>query len=51
MFKPHKMRKVIIAGSSDLLERTIDCLFEQRSLHLIDFNKDAENFKMGTPMK
>ncbi len=51
MFKPHKMRKVIIAGSSDLLERTIDILFEQRSLHLMDFSKDAENFKMGTPMK
>jgi V/A-type H+/Na+-transporting ATPase subunit I len=51
MFKPHKMRKVIVAGSSDLLECTIDTLFEQRSLHLMDFGKDAEDFKMGTPMK
>ena len=51
MFKPHKMKKVIIAGSADLLERTIDTLFEQRSLHLMDFSKDAEDFKMGTPMK
>jgi V/A-type H+-transporting ATPase subunit I len=51
MFKPHKMRKVIIAGSTDLLERTIDMLFEQRSLHLMDFSKDAEDFKMGIPMK
>ena len=51
MFKPHKMRKVIIAGSSDLLEQTIDTLFDQRSLHLMDFAKDAEDFKMGTPMK
>jgi V/A-type H+-transporting ATPase subunit I len=51
MFKPHRMRKVLIAGSADLEERTIETLFELRSLHLMEFSKDDPYFKMGTPMK
>jgi len=51
MFRPHKMSKVLIAGSADLQERTIEALFELRSLHLMDFGKDDPLFKMGAPMK
>jgi len=51
MFEPHRMRKVLIAGSADLEERTIDALFELRSLHLMEFRKDDPYFKMGAPMK
>ena len=51
MFKPYKMRKVVIAGSADLLERTIDSLFDLRCLHLIDFKKNVPDFNMGTPLK
>lgn len=51
MFKPHPMKKVIIAGSKDLLEGTIDALFKLRNLHLMDFKADDLGFKIGTPTK
>jgi len=51
MFKPHRMKHVVVAGSVDLQERTIEALFDMRAIHLTDFNKDDPDFKMGTPLR
>jgi len=50
MFKPHGMKKVIMAGSRDILETTINILFDLRILHIKDFDQEDPDFKMGTPM-
>jgi V/A-type H+-transporting ATPase subunit I len=50
MFKPHGMKKVIMAGSRDILETTIDTLFDLRILHIKDFDQEDPDFKMGAPL-
>lgn len=49
MLLPEVMDKVLIVGSKDLLEKTVDLLYELRTVHLIDFSAE-EGFTLGSPL-
>lgn len=51
MFKPQEMSRVIIAGSKDYLERTIETLYKMRVLHITEFTEEDEHFKIGKPLE
>lgn len=51
MLRPEEMTRVVIVGSIDGIDDTIECLFETGALHLIDFTKQDEDFKLGRPLK
>lgn len=50
MLLPEQMAKVLIVGSKDHLERTVDLLYESRVVHLVDFPPDKEGFTLGSPL-
>jgi len=50
MLRPEDMTRAVIVGSIDSLDATIDCLYELGVLHLIDFTKQDEEFKIGQPL-
>lgn len=50
MLRPEEMTRVVIVGSLDGIDDTIECLYETGSLHLIDFTKQDEDFKLGRPL-
>ena len=50
MLLPEQMAKVLIVGSKDRLERTVDLLYESRVVHLVDFPPDKEGFTLGSPL-
>lgn len=50
MLLPEQMAKVLIVGSKDHLERTVDLLYESRVVHLVDFPSDKEGFTLGSPL-
>lgn len=51
MLKPTKMTKVVIAGTRDQIEPTISILHKLNVLHITDFSKETEDFKIGRPLK
>ncbi|CAG0999618.1 MAG: V-type ATP synthase subunit I [Candidatus Methanoperedens sp.] len=51
MLKPTKMTKVVIAGTRDQLESTISIFHKLNVLHITDFSKETEDFKIGRPLK
>ncbi|NJD52603.1 MAG: V-type ATP synthase subunit I [Candidatus Methanoperedens sp.] len=51
MLKPTKMTKVVIAGTKDQIEPTISILHKLNVLHITDFSKETEDFKIGRPLK
>lgn len=51
MLKPHEMSRVIIVGSKDRLEDTVDMLYNSRALHITDFKGEEEGFEMGKPLE
>jgi V/A-type H+-transporting ATPase subunit I len=51
MLKPREMSRVIIVGSKDHLENTIDVLYNMRSLHITDFRGEGEEFEIGKPLE
>ena len=51
MLKPTKMTKVVIAGTKDQIEPTISILHKLDVLHITDFSKETEDFKIGRPSK
>ncbi|MGD0056602.1 MAG: V-type ATP synthase subunit I [Methanomassiliicoccales archaeon] len=44
------MARVLIIGSKGLLEKTVDVLYELRTVHLVDFPPDLEGFTLGSPL-
>lgn len=50
MLRPEQMTRVVVVGSIESLDATIECLFELGALHLIDFNKPDEEFRLGEPL-
>ncbi len=50
MLRPEEMTRVVIVGSIDGIDDSIECLFESGALHLIDFTKQDEDFKLGRPL-
>ncbi|MDL5503918.1 MAG: hypothetical protein QSU88_11980, partial [Candidatus Methanoperedens sp.] len=43
--------KVVIAGTKDQIEPTISILHKLNVLHITDFSKETEDFKIGRPLK
>ena len=50
MLRPEEMTRAVVVGSMDSLDSTIVCLYELGVLHLIDFTKQDEEFKLGQPL-
>lgn len=50
MLRPEEMTRAVVVGSIDSLDATIECLYELGILHLIDFTKQDEEFKLGQPL-
>ncbi|MEM2944024.1 MAG: V-type ATP synthase subunit I [Methanomassiliicoccales archaeon] len=50
MFLPEQMVKVLIVGSKDQLERTVDLLYELGCVHLIDFPSGEQGISLGSPL-
>jgi V/A-type H+-transporting ATPase subunit I len=50
MLRPEEMTRVVIVGSIDGIDDTIECLYETGALHLIDFTKQDQDFKLGRPL-
>ncbi|VVB55772.1 V-type ATPase 116kDa subunit family protein [uncultured archaeon] len=51
MLKPTRMTKVVIAGTKDQIEPTISIFHKLNVLHITDFSKETEDFKIGRPLK
>ncbi|MEM2934267.1 MAG: V-type ATP synthase subunit I [Methanocellales archaeon] len=52
MFKPLEMSKVIIIGSTKLLDQTIGTLHDLNVLHITDFREETDPyFKIGKPLE
>ena len=51
MLKPTKMTKVVIAGTKDQMESAISVFHKLNALHITDFSKETEDFKIGRPSK
>ena len=50
MLRPEEMTRAVVVGSMDSLDATIECLYELGIMHLIDFTKQDEEFKLGQPL-
>ncbi len=48
MLRPEPMTRVVVVGSMDSLDATIECLFDFGALHLIDFTEEGD-FNIGQP--
>jgi V/A-type H+-transporting ATPase subunit I len=44
------MVRVLVVGSKDLLEKTVDLLYQMECVHLIDFPSDEKGFTLGSPL-
>ena len=51
MLKPKKMSRVLIVWSKDVLEKTINTLYDLKIIHIIDYQGQEEGFEMGKPSK
>ncbi len=50
MLRPEQMTRVVVVGSMDSLDVTIECLYDLGALHLIDFTEEEEeDFGIGLP--
>lgn len=50
MLRPEKMTRTVIVGSIDGIDDAVECLFQMGVLHLIDFTKQDQDFKLGQPL-
>ena len=50
MLRSEDMTRTVVVGSIESLDVTIECLYELGILHLIDFTKQDEEFKLGQPL-
>jgi V/A-type H+/Na+-transporting ATPase subunit I len=53
MFKPREMKRILIIGAKEDLERTIELLHSQELAHIIDYKtNDAESYiQLGSPLQ
>ena len=51
MLRPEGMTRAVVVGSIESLDGTIGCLYELGILHLIDFTKQDDEFKLGQPLQ
>lgn len=51
MLLPESMTKILIVGSKEQLERTIEILYETEAVHLVDFTSGEEGMSLGAPLK
>jgi V/A-type H+-transporting ATPase subunit I len=49
MLKPEKMVRVVVVGTSDALDQTIENLHKLNLLHIIDYGEEEAGFKIGKP--
>jgi V/A-type H+-transporting ATPase subunit I len=49
MFEPQAMSKVIVAGSKDYMGLAIDALHKHNVMHITDFVKEDDDFRIGKP--
>jgi len=49
MLRPEQMTRVVVVGSMDSLDATIECLYDIGALHLIDFTEEEADFDIGRP--
>jgi V/A-type H+-transporting ATPase subunit I len=45
------MNKVLIVGGKDVLESTINTLYDLKIIHIIDYQGEEEGFEIGKPIK
>jgi len=50
MLRPEEMTRVVIVGSIEGIDNTVECLYDMGALHLIDFTKQDEDFRLGKPL-
>ena len=51
MLEPQKMDRVLIVGTKDVMETTINKLHELNLLHVEDYVEEEAYFHMGKPLK
>lgn len=51
MLEPQRMDRVLIVGTKDVMETTINALHEMDVLHIEDYTTEGEYFKIGKPLK
>lgn len=51
MLKPKQMTKIVVVGTNDVLEKTIQTLHDLNIVHIIDYNEADPDFKIGKPLK
>lgn len=50
MIRPERMSRIAIVGPAKLLDKTIRILYEMNQLHVVDFNEEDMEFKIGDPL-
>jgi len=50
MLRPEDMTRIVVVGSMDGLDPTVECLYDQGVLHIIDFTEPTQDFKIGSPL-
>ena len=50
MLLPEQMTRVLVVGSKDSLQKTIETLYGLESVHLMDFSAEEPGFSLGTPL-
>ncbi len=51
MLEPQRMDRVLIVGTKDVMETTINALHNLDILHVEDYTAEGEYFKIGKPLK
>ncbi len=49
MLKPEEMTKVVVVGTKDILEETVDTLHRLNLLHITDYDGSESGFSIGKP--
>ncbi|HDP96868.1 MAG TPA: V-type ATP synthase subunit I [Euryarchaeota archaeon] len=50
MIKPERMSRIAIVGPAKLLDKTIRVIYEMNLFHVVDFNEEDVEFKLGDPL-
>ncbi|MGM0771310.1 MAG: V-type ATP synthase subunit I [Halobacteriota archaeon] len=51
MLKPKEMSRVAIVGHKEIMEETIEALYDTNLFHLEDYNEDGSGLKLGRPLE
>lgn len=51
MLEPQRMDRVLIVGTKDVMDKTIDALHDLDVFHIEDFTEEGSYFHIGKPMK